>query len=93
MTKIIVVGSDPETNRAYLEFLRSGQDVVFVKSIEELKETMQGTGEILISPPKNEQTFPITLKPIEPMIYSDYADGQQKRRDRRAKQRKNKGKL
>ena len=89
MTKIIVVGSNPETNRAYLEFLRSGQDVVFVQGIEELKEAMQETGEILIT---NKQTLPIILKPIEPIIYSDYADGQQKRRDRRAKQRKNKAK-
>jgi hypothetical protein len=89
MAKIIVVGDHRETDRAYLEFVRTGQDVVFVKSIEELKDAMQGTGEVIISPPKQEQTFPITLRPVDIIPYEDYQDGKAKRRDRRAKQRKN----
>ena len=92
MAKIIVVGSNPETDRAYLEFVRTNQDVVFVKSMEELKEVMSGTGEIVICPPKQEQTFPITLRPVDVMPYADYGDGQQNRRERRARERRNKTK-
>lgn len=84
--KVIVIGPDPKDIESIFTLWESKEaDVVVVSNIEEAQKLLGDTTYPEIKPPK---PFVIHAPVICERTFEDYKTGQQRRRERRAKERR-----